>query len=125
MKRTAKDEAAKLFEEFVIRSPVVNKDAGNKKERKQGQAQSNDPDTLTADLHGLNLDEAVRKTDQVLGQAQKNGICRVRIITGIGRHSPGLYSPLYEGIDDHLRDLVGRTGFSFTKKDGVFTVCIK
>jgi hypothetical protein len=121
MKKTAHDEAGRLFEEFVNRSPVVNKDAGQPKEKRPDPAQSGGPDSLTGDLHGLNLEDAVRKTDQLIKQARKSGAARARIITGIGKHSPGLYSPLYEGIDDHLRDL----GVPFTKKDGVFTICIK
>jgi DNA-nicking Smr family endonuclease len=120
------DAAARLFEEYVLKGPVVNKDAGHAKRngstRKASPSGEDDTNTLTVDLHGMTLDEAVRKADLALGQAGRSGYSKVKLITGVGKHSPGLYSPLYKGLEEHL---AGRKEFAFEKKNGVFTAWLK
>lgn len=114
------EEAKRLFEEYVLKNPAVNKDAGGNRGRKDRKDKNpGDPNTYTADLHGKRLEEAVAEADLAIGKLGKDGYTKIRMITGTGRHSPGVYSPLYEGLEDHLR---GKAGLAFTKKDGVFTI---
>ncbi len=41
------------------------------------------------DLHGLGVKDAIAATEHFLRDAQREGIARVRIVYGKGRHSPG------------------------------------
>ena len=115
------DEAARLFEESVRKGPVWNKDSGKGRSKKAGISGQDDPHTLTLDLHGYNLEESLDAAGKAIRGAAKKGYTAVRLITGSGKHSPGLYSPLYAGMEDYLNG----TGLDFKKSDGVFTVCLK
>lgn len=113
-------EAARLFEESVHKGPVINKDAGGGG-RKKAPPKEEDPHVLTVDLHGHNLEEASESARKAIARAKRNGYTEVRLITGTGKHSPGLYSPLYAGMEDLLSGLK----LDFKKSDGVFKIWLK
>lgn len=117
------DETARLFEESVKRGPVVNKDSGGGYGKKQPArpAKHDDPHVLTVDLHGCSLDDALSKTSTAITRGRQGGYTDVRIITGTGKHSPGLFSPLNTGIEDYLAE----RKIEYKKSDGAFTVCLK
>jgi DNA-nicking Smr family endonuclease len=66
----------------------------------------------TLDLHGLDVRDALRETEQFLRHARDSGIGSVRIVYGKGRHSRGGRGVLRDAvpgwIDAHGRDLVRR-----------------
>lgn len=114
-------DAFRLFEETAGKGPVINKDAVSGNKRKARPSGDADPHLLTVDLHGLNLEDALAQAGKAISRAGKGGYTSVRIITGIGKHSPGLYSPLNTGMEDYLTE----RKLDFKKSDGAFTVCLK
>jgi DNA-nicking Smr family endonuclease len=62
--------------------------------------------TKSIDLHGLTVDEAVRKIDQLIDSitAEKQGLVLIKVITGKGRHSGSAGPVLAKEIHYHVKN---------------------
>ncbi len=116
-----KDEVNKYFLEAVLSLPVVNKDrVKNSRPLRPKKAFEK-----TIDLHGFKLGKAIDALIDSIDRARLKNYNKITIITGKGKHSNGLYSPLYIGIENYLSDNRSALNIEFKKGDGFFRNMLK
>lgn len=111
-------EADRLFEEAVSKQRFSDKDAYSlsKKKTSQGRGLS-----AELDLHGKTLSSALTALEMRL----KNRPERLRVITGKGKHSEGVYSPLQAGVEDWLNERCPELGMEFRRMDGAYEIWLR
>ncbi|KAJ1302377.1 hypothetical protein OPQ81_001189 [Rhizoctonia solani] len=71
-------------------------------QRLNAEAKLNSGDRDGLDLHGLHVNEAVKRTESAIRDAQKRGDEELRIIVGRGSHSEGQRAKIKPAIEELL-----------------------
>lgn len=111
-------EALNMFIDYMKKQPIIDKDKLKKKKRANNYSTAH----YRLDLHGLTLPEALSAVEAKLMQLVHYPSQHLEIITGQGKHSPGIYSPLYEGVKEFLEKQQKRFNIDFTVSGGVFKI---
>jgi len=79
-------------------------------QKKSSLARREDPfeDTETVDLHGLTVEQALRRVAQALHTARVRGWTRLLVVTGAGWSNPDLKPVLRPRVEAWLRGPEGR-----------------
>lgn len=111
-----KKSAGDIFLNGLDRHPVVNKD---RKSIRPSARKIQEINTL--DLHGCHVNDGLSRLENFIRNARSQGVRSVRIITGKGLNSPGLYSPLKNAVEEFLE----KSGLTYKTASGVTEICLK
>ena len=125
-KKNSGDEISRMFEDWVNKNKVANKDLNRtKRSPVQGKTLKKPADQMITEyFHGMQLKEALVRLDLIIVRLRKDPGLRFKIITGTGKHSEGIYSVLAGGIENALDDYKKLAGIQFVQMNGVFEVWI-
>ena len=91
MNRRISDKDKKDWENFLQN----NEKLSDKEEKFKTKKRIN---SRTFDFHGYSLDEANQKIEEIIGEAYRDGVNKLIIVTGKGLHSENSKDP-YKSID--------------------------
>jgi DNA-nicking Smr family endonuclease len=115
MDRDELNEASRLFEDAArkLSAPDKDRNAALKKKDAKGGGVGRE-----IDLHGKTLPESLAALETALRSRPET----LRVVTGRGSHSEGIYSPLKIGIGEWLSDEGADKGYDYRWKDGAYEI---